>query len=60
MTGAYSYFNSEYVKTLRENDQSLTHTEAMKLAGTKWGLMTEMEKAPYEKKAAQDKVRNEQ
>jgi hypothetical protein len=46
------YFNAEHTRSLREKDSNLTQVEAMKLAGTKWGSMTEKEKAPYEAKSA--------
>ncbi len=58
-TGAYFYFNHQYIKSVRDKDTAITQTEGAKLAGTKWGLMTDKEKAPYEKLALDDKARHE-
>ncbi len=55
----YFYFNQQYIKSVREKDTAITQTEGAKLAGTKWGLMTVEEKAPYEKLHLEDKTRHE-
>jgi len=57
VTSAYFFFNSQYIKSVREKDTNISQTEGAKMAGTKWGSMTEKEKAPYEKLAADDKIR---
>jgi hypothetical protein len=36
-TGAYFYFNQQYIKFVRDKDAAITQTEGAKLAGTKWG-----------------------
>ena len=58
-TSAYFFFNQQYIKNLRENDATITQTEGFKLAGTKWGTMSEKEKTPFDKLAADDRVRFE-
>jgi hypothetical protein len=58
-TGAYFFFSKHYIKTVREKDTTITQTEGAKLGGTKWGTMTEKEKAPFEKLAQEDKARVE-
>ena len=35
----------------------MKHTDFMTIAGAKWNTMTDDEKAPYEKMAAEDKIR---
>lgn len=56
-TSAYFFFNQQYIKNVREKDAAITQTEGAKLAGTKWGTMSEKEKTPFEKQATDDKVR---
>ncbi len=46
---AYVFFNPHYIKSVREKDATITQTEGMKLAGSKWGTMSEKEKKPFEK-----------
>jgi len=58
-TSAYFFFNVQYIKSVREKDANISQTEGAKLAGTKWGTMSEKEKAPFDKQAADDKVRFE-
>jgi hypothetical protein len=50
-TSSYFYFNQQYIKSVRDGDANITQTEGAKLAGTKWGTMTEKEKLPFEKLA---------
>ena len=57
--GAYNYFNAEFVKRERDANPDLATTEAFKLAGKRWGEMSDKEKAPYEKMAEEDKKRFE-
>ena len=56
-TSAYFFFNQQYIKNVREKDATITQTEGAKLAGTKWGTMSEKEKTPFDKQATDDKVR---
>ncbi len=46
---AYMFFSQQYIKSVREKDATITQTEGMKVAGTKWGTMSEKEKAHFEK-----------
>lgn len=56
---AYTFFNTEYTKKLRVDDTELKVTDCFKLAGEKWGTMSESEKAPYSKMNEADKARVE-
>jgi len=54
------FFVKDELQSLRQMDPNLNSTKAIKLAAPKWALMTELEKAPYEARAAQDKIRFEE
>ena len=56
---AYFYFNGQYIRSVIANDATISRTQAMKLAGTKWGTISDQEKEPFEKLAANDKARFE-
>jgi hypothetical protein len=55
LTG-YIFFSNEEVPRF-VTSQGCSHKEAMKLAGAKWGELTAEQKAPYQKKYEQDKLR---
>jgi hypothetical protein len=56
---AYMYFNMEFNLQERKRNPNCSSTEAFKLAGQKWGSMSDEEKAPFAKQAENDKVRYE-
>jgi hypothetical protein len=55
LTGYIFFSNEEVPKFV--TSQGCSHKEAMKLAGAKWGELTAEQKAPYQKKYEQDKLR---
>ena len=56
---AFLFFNTEFVLAERKKNPACTTTEAFKLAGQKWGQMTENDKVPYVKLSDGDKARYE-
>lgn len=57
--GAYTFFNTDFVREARAKDPELKTSDCFKLAGEKWATMSEKQKEPYEKLALKDKARNE-
>lgn len=56
---AYMYFNMEFFLAERKRNPSCSNSEAFKLAGQKWGTMSDKDKAPFIKQAENDKSRYE-
>jgi hypothetical protein len=56
---AYIFFNTEYVKKLRETDKETKQSALMSLAGQKWNTMSEKDKEPYEAMKQKDLKRRE-
>jgi hypothetical protein len=55
----YIFFSGEYTALLRKDDPNTKATEFMKLAGAKWGTMSDKEKAKYEALKQKDIIRFE-
>jgi hypothetical protein len=56
---AYMYFNMEFFLAERKRNPNCSNSDAFKLAGQKWGTMSDKDKAPYNKQAENDKARYE-
>jgi len=54
---AYFIFSGDQRKELKEKHPELTIGEMAKLIGSKWGALSDAEKATYEERSKQDKVR---
>ena len=55
LTGYIFFSNEEVPKFV--TSQGCSHKEAMKMVGAKWGELSVEQKAPYQKKYEQDKLR---
>ena len=58
-SGPYIFFSTQEVSRLKSEDDSLSHKDATRLAGSRWKALTEEEKEPFRQKAAEDKARFE-
>ena len=58
-TSAYIYFSVAMAPKIKA-EQKCSHLEAMKLAGATWKALSEEDKAPFYKKASEDKARYEE
>jgi len=59
VSSAYLHFIGEYIPKLRKDDAITPQKELMKLAGAKWGEMSDKDKQPYEAMKEKDAKRLE-
>lgn len=55
----FMFFSTQFAKMIRDRNPDLKITDVSKIVGENWNKLTPEQKAPFENKAQQDKVRYE-